>query len=79
MVPSGLSACRALCVSPQGQGRLQGRLFTHVTLHFFRPLRFREKELRDEEENKKTGTGSDAGSGDLSAALVKAGDKQAEV
>ena len=54
-------------------------MFTHVTLHFFRPLRFREKELRDEEENKKTGTGSDAGSGDLSAALVKAGDKQAEV
>ena len=67
----------AMCVSSGAEQASGSFCLTHVTLHFFRPVRFREKELRDEEGNKKTG--SDAGSGELSAAPVKAGDQQAEV
>ena len=62
---------------PGGRAGFRVFLFNSRYTPFLRPLRFREKELRDEEGNKKTG--SDAGSGDLSAAPVKAGDKQAEV
>lgn len=48
-------------------------------IHLFiipRPLRFREKELKDEEEKKTTiGIDNDDEKGDISATAVKAGDK----
>ena len=54
----------------------RGPLYLH---YLSRALRFREKELKDEEEKKKTDVDNGDGKGEFTGPPVKAGDKQAEV
>ena len=57
---------------------MEGVFHFSVTYIIFRALRFRERELKDEEE-KKTDVDNGDGKGEFTGPPVKAGDKQAEV